>query len=496
MKDYFADLQETDAERYDLEYERYLGVSGYYLLLKDINYSGDWGSTLYDLFRPEDEDEDYSEELEYFAPIAVALSKGQRAALELLPFTALIKLGINSDEAMEAEFPSIDELFKDAESDSISIYSGMNRGIFRRGVAVTSKARMQKRLGRDPYEDVWEEGGLVDIISFSTFVAGASIMIAGSIMTIKSLVATHSAMVTLASDVAYYSRAIVIDKFEALMGIGHFAKDAVESGMTASQYISNTVRWANNGLELSQKTAYEAMSKVTTLGSAGKILMGAGGALMIAAAALKAAQLVNFYDRTFSQIPIMIVDEADIVTYSTDENGKQKQTITFDQFAYYEVVKCNRQEIGIHDDAQKGVEKYKEWGCGDAADLNGDVGKEWLAMYVNKSSAKGDPILADSLTRVYGDVKKPKNSNGFLHMFCSSAPTLLDDTAYCYRNDSKKGGMYLYWQTDENAFTASSFNFGYLALAGIGGLGLGILGTTLVILPKRKKESKGTPATV
>lgn len=47
-----------------------------------------------------------------------------------------------------------------------------------------------------------------------------------------------------------------------------------------------------------------------------------------------------------------------------------KTIIDFNRFAYYEVVKCNRQKIGLHKSAQGGVEDYNSWGCGDAADLN------------------------------------------------------------------------------------------------------------------------------
>ena len=74
----------------------------------------------------------------------------------------------------------------------------------------------------------------------------------------------------------------------------------------------------------------------------------------------------------------MIVDEADIVTYTTDASGRQVQNINFDQFAYYEVVKCNRQIIGVSASAQGGVSDYAEWGCGDAADINADVASSGL----------------------------------------------------------------------------------------------------------------------
>ena len=194
------------------------------------------------------------------------------------------------------------------------------------------------------------------------------------------------------------------------------------------------------------------------------------------------------------------------MSYTTDENGKQVKLINFNQFAYYEVVKCNRQEIGLHKNVQNGVSDYKKWGCGDAADLNADVGKQWLAMYVNRSAAKGNPILADTLTLKTGkdSEKTPADCNSYLHFFTFENAAKLDDTAYCYRNDNN--GMYLFWKGDETAFveststgantsggstsTASAFNAGYLALAGIGGLALGILGTTLVMLPRLKKKKE------
>ena len=78
-------------------------------------------------------------------------------------------------------------------------------------------------------------------------------------------------------------------------------------------------------------------------------------------------------------------------------------------------------------------------------------------------------------------------------MFCYTNAQKLDDTRYSYRDDNE--GMYLYWKGDANALagasaTASAFNAGTLALAGIGGIALGILGTTLVMFPKLKKKKE------
>ncbi len=107
-------------------------------------------------------------------------------------------------------------------------------------------------------------------------------------------------------------------------------------------------------------------------------------------------------------------------------------------------------------DWNDGVAEYKNHGCYDVADLNCDMGQEWVALYTVKSRNKGNPVLADSLTVQYG-----------------------------------KKGVYFFWAADEKAFakeTASTFGTGQMALAGIGGLLLGIAGATLVLNKKRKKD--------
>ena len=73
----------------------------------------------------------------------------------------------------------------------------------------------------------------------------------------------------------------------------------------------------------------------------------------------------------------------------------------------------------------------------------------------------------------------------------SKNPVKVDDAkVHCFRDDLN--GMYLYWQSDAAALagTASTFNAGYLALAGIGELALGVVGTTFVMLKGRKKKEE------
>ena len=112
--------------------------------------------------------------------------------------------------------------------------------------------------------------------------------------------------------------------------------------------------------------------------------------------------------------------------------------IRFAQFAYYDVVKCSLQEIGVHKNAQNVVSEYKSRGCGDAADINADVGIQRLAMYMNRSSAKGDPILADTLIIQKGSDKSPSDCSGYLHMFTYESPVKIGGTAYCYAEKERK----------------------------------------------------------
>ena len=372
--EHFDALREDDPTRYASEFNRYCRIETYYGIIKEVAYPGEWGNTLYDFFCPEDEDANYSENYTFFAPIAAALSPGQRASLKFISLSTLIRMGIDNDSVMEADFPKIGDVFKNKdgkELESISVYSGINRAIFRRGVALTSDTLMQKAMGNDPYADMWDEFGIADIIAYSTFALGTVTMItgAGLMVAAKSIETAQVVQAAQTTDILQE-----VEAFNSVLD----SLDAIENGETIVSQGEAVI--VSRGADVNK-----AVNSTSAFGTAGRWMMGIGGALMLVAAALKAAQLYQFYHVTFTQIPIMIVDEADIVTYTTNSEGKPVKNITFDQFVYYEAVKCNRQEIGLHTNAQDGVSKYEEWGCGDAADINADVGRQWLALYVNRS---------------------------------------------------------------------------------------------------------------
>ena len=484
----FDKLKKSDPDAYNEEYDKYTESTVFYYGLYEIPYEGDWGETLGDFFNPSDEAYANPEDAS-FLPMAAAMSPGQRAALNLVPLSSMIMLGVQDEKVIEKLMPDIEEILGEAKE--ISVYSGMNRGIFRNGVALTSNASMEMSRGYDPFADIGSFSGYYNIICYSAMIAAVPIIGYGArvvaVNPIDNKLIKRFNMHT--SHLERYN--------EALQNEIEF-KSQVDQGLK---------KWGTTWTEEEWKKAYyEDLEKVNELEDkildeqaeisdisrarlAGKIIAGIGAALLIGAAVAKGVQVYKYYQKDFIPIPSMIVDEADIVTYSKDKDGNETKNIDFDQFVYYQAVKCNRQEVGEIGDWQSGVEEYEEHGCGDIADLNADMGQEWLALYTVKSQAKGDPILADTLTVQYGSKDMPKKCSKGLHLFTYSNILDLGDTAYCFNNG--KEGVYFLWGEDKGAFAkdvASTFGTGQMALAGIGGLILGIAATTLVFARKRRKN--------
>ena len=465
---YFEPLKTTNEKQYDEDHDRFTEDAILYEDLYASDYKGGWGDTLGDFFNPYD-GKNYGADADNFLTFAAAMSPGQRAATELLSLRSMLLLGFADGQGMDYAKPDLDALFEEAPE--LSIYSGINRGIFRGGVALTSKARMDEHSGRgEAFNELYDHLGMYSMLSTCAAIVGVPMFLAGihAILKGRNFISTGNA-------------AKISGWTEQLQRIKNF-----NSAWDITEKSPNYIKLEKQIAEEQARGYYET----TKLGIHGRVMLGIGAVFIIGAALLKAYQLYEYYQHTFTPIPLMIVDEADIVTYTTDSEGNSVENIDFDQYVYYEAVKCNRQEVGEISDWQDGVAQYAEQGCGDVADLNGDFGQEWLALYTVKSPKKGDPILADTLTVQYGSNHQPKNCNEQLHFFCYTYAADLGDTAYSFNNE--KNGIYLFWDSDPKAYdtpkTASAFTGGQLAMSGAAGLLIGILGTTLALYPKRKKE--------
>ena len=186
--------------------------------------------------------------------------------------------------------------------------------------------------------------------------------------------------------------------------------------------------------------------------------------------------MVNYYKVDFTPIPHYMVDAKDIIGY----NSKGEKIVIKNQSAYYQAVECNR---------KKSDEFYETLDT--CADMNGDVGKQWLALYSVKNEAM-DPILASSLKVVVGSSELPAGYTTGIHMFGSNAAFNLNSNLYDWNNSAKS--IFVFFKVDDTAkanLTGSNFSFGALALTGGAGLVIGSLITKIgaAVTGKRKKEA-------
>ena len=185
-----------------------------------------------------------------------------------------------------------------------------------------------------------------------------------------------------------------------------------------------------------------------------------------------------YYNVEFPSIPRYMVDEKDITVY----NERGEKTVIKNQTAYYKAVECSR----TANDEFFGV-------LGTLADINGDVGKQWLALYSVKKELM-EPILASSLKAVVGSTQIPAGYQTGIHMFGTEAAFNLNSSLYDWNNDAPS--VYVYFLTGEAAGEAANtagttFTAGSIALSG----GLGIaLGSIVTALFMRKKKKSATTA--
>ena len=213
----------------------------------------------------------------------------------------------------------------------------------------------------------------------------------------------------------------------------------------------------------------------------GKIAVGVGAALALASGFYflidTLIDLSNYYTVEFKTIPQHLINERDV--YKTDANGQQ--TLKLNAYAFYDAVECNRTE------KSEDWEKLKNYG-----DLNGDVGRQWIALYTTKNPDAGEPILAASLKTVVGSADLPAGYEEGLKLSGANSFLNLTDDHYTYNNET--GGIYLYWQRAAETVTggqASSVSGGTLALSAGGGfLAGGAIGAGVLSMVMKKKKEK------
>ncbi len=432
----------VEAQKKEKEIQNCTEIIAIYDMLDETDY-GD--GTMLDFFTQDyDEVED---DVTMLYPLVASLTNGQRAGLEFVSLRELMLIAITTVEGYGSV--NLDEI------EEVSIYDGVDRGIYEKGgVALTSDAIRTKALNKVQEENSKLSGWSIATIALTgaCFLALAGSAISWAVYASKFKAVAHEVNLTL-----------------------------VELEMAYPRINGKVVHWSlNEALKFSDKetqalykcyAAKSAMCKYMTVGFGIAMIVFAGITTW-----LTWRDMCAYYDVKFSPIPHYMVDEKDIIGY----NKKGEKIMLKNQSAYYKAVDCNRTESD---------EMFKALGT--CADMNGDVGRQWLALYAVKNEVM-EPILASSLKVVVDNAQIPAGYTTGIHMFGSDAAFNLNSSLYDW-NDSAPS-VYIYFKTDDSTASTTGANFtaGSLALAGGAGLVLGAAITAIASATIKKKEENKT----
>ena len=363
-------------------------------------------------------------------PLIASLSDGQRACLDFLSMYYLVALGINGDDVMQQAMKEID--LGGLVGEKNSVYDGVDREIYGGNVALTNEAlRLQASSGKNAIDTS------LDHISTTTFV-----MYGVFGLSVIGMVAAWGSSVHLNN----LAKPMQIEYDELFKKVG----TAIEEEVGAAT--SETIKDSTNARISIEHKMSEVGNSLGSVQAWSKFFQYAGIAMTCVTAVLlvysiwRTWQETNeYYNAEFTPIPGFIVDES---VNDSDEKD----------YTYYTAAKCNRADAGMVSDAAKLL--------GDYGDINGDVGRQWVALYTTHDKAAGDPIVTTGLKVQYESSTIPKDSTNVLSMFGENAARNLTNEQLGYTYADDKDGIYMFYNVDENAFAGSVFsNSSYILIS-------------------------------
>ena len=441
-----AELEAYQKEHEDFDCSAWLAVHMQCEVLKALTNDD---VTLYDLIFSDDYDVT-GDDMYMLYPLVSVLSDGQRACLDFLSLYQLISLGTNDDTTAKA---TMDELgiASSEELKNVSVYDGIDRTVFGEDVALTGDAyKLQASTGNSAAENWYSSFSTTTIILVTSF-AVSTAMTAGSWIYSSHLskVADHIKSYDLywAKRSVYESKNL-IDHSETSLSQLRSAGETEKADALAKRIDGYKERYDKELDTLKEtKAASESASSWSKIMNYASVAMTCITAVLLAVSIWSTVDdIIDYYNATYTPIP------SNMVNQGVSEKDEKVYT-------YYKAVKCNRVAQNMVTDSTKLL--------GDYGDLNGDVGKQWVALYTTTDSAAGDPITTDFKVQ-YKDTNVPGDSTA-LSIFCESVAQNLTNKKAGYTYADSKGGIYLFYGTDENALTGSIISDGvYYVLVGGG----------------------------
>ena len=414
----------------DFDMENWFAAGTQYEILKSLVNDD---VSLYDIITSDDYDVTGADRYMLY-PLVSVLTDGQRACIDFLTMYQIVCLGTNNDKATKQATDEIDvSQVKDLKT---SVYNGVDRTVFSADVALTSDAsKFQISSGSNP-TDNWS-----DYISTATIVLYASVAVslAGTIGAWVFNSRVKNAVTSKIEDLQFGTRSLNKEltdltkklKTTRMEYVEVRAKmqadiDKLKAGIDANSTACGNARFFQKMVKFASVT----ITCITIV-------------LMFASLWSTWQDLQEYYHATYTPIPSKMVNQG------VNENDEKV-------FTYYSAVKCNRVEQGMVTDNNKLLN--------DLGDLNGDVGRQWVALYTTKDKAAGDPITTNFIVQ-YKNTNIPDDRSP-LSIFCESVAQNLTNEKSGYTYADSMGGIYLFYGMDENAFAGSAISTGIYALIG------------------------------
>ncbi len=403
----------------DFDYINWFAAGSQYELLATLTNDD---VSLLDLLTGDDYDIQTTERYLLY-PLVSLLTEGQKASLSFVSLYYLISLGIGDDDTVKEGKETLD--MSAVEGKENSIYEGIDRTIFSDGVALTNEAlRLQASSGKPAVDSIWGSISTTSYILWGAF--GLSTLFAIGLAVYNT-----------------YLNDLPKRLQKTILKIGEQADKAWEAGnQSFSEELVAQQDNVRKALRVAEQSEESAMVVFTYYAAAAMVAV---SLVLFAVSIWNTYQdLKEYYNAEFTPIPLHMVDEG------VDENDAKVYT-------YYDAVTCNREEQNMVTDANRLLDNY--------ADLNGDVGRQWVALYTTKDKNAGNPLT--ELKVQYEDSNLPDETYTALSMFGEdTAQNLTNKTAgYTYSNG--KNGIYLFYRTDANAFAGSVFSQNSEVLIGV-----------------------------
>ncbi len=398
-------------------------------------------------------------------PLVSVLTDGQKACLDYLSLYQIVAMGINDDNVIKDAMKDLN--LSDKDKGSVSIYEGIDRSIFSEDIAMTSSAnKLQSSTDKD-FSTKWFKDGISTSTKVLYIVLGVSVAATiGAFITYDIL---DSAGTAVAKNFAKAEAAASCAKTVAEDLEEEIVDDALsESSDLSEEVVKNIVEELTDEEVQYSKVVADFQS---TNGMA-KYFQYAGFAMIAVSAIIMGisawrtyTDLKAYYNTEFTPIPMHMVNQG------VNENDEKV-------FTYYTAVNCNRQETQMVTDK---TEILKSFG-----DINGDVGKQWVALYTTTDKAAGKPITTDFFAQ-FANTKIPNESTP-LSLFGESSAQNLTNSKGGYTYADNKGGIYLFYGTDSSIFAGSAISTGVYAL--IAGGSLVVFGFASFFITKNIRNKK------